>query len=161
MSSFQPFQVSTRARGFSLIELMIVIAIVGVLAAVALPNYNRYIARASRADARSQLLQAAQFMQRFYSANDRFDVDRSNNAVLDQMPANLKQSPADGNALYMLAIPAGTLTNASYVLQMVPVEGTRMANDECATLTFSSTGIRGVLVDGVAASATVRDACWR
>jgi type IV pilus assembly protein PilE len=100
-------------------------------------------------------------MQRFYSANDRFDVDRSNNAVLDQMPANLKQSPADGGALYLLAIPSATLTNASYVLQMVPVDGARMANDECGTLTFSATGIRGVLVGGVAGSATQRDACWR
>jgi type IV pilus assembly protein PilE len=140
---------------------MIVVAIVGVLAAVALPSYNRHIARASRADARSQLLQAGQFMQRFYSANDRFDVDSSNNAVLDQMPVNLKQSPADGAALYTLAIPSVTLTNASFVLQMVPVDGGRMANDECGTLTFSSTGIRGVLVGGVAGSSSVRDACWR
>ena len=149
------------SHGFTLIELMIVTAIVAILAAVALPSYNSHIARANRADARAQLLQAAQFMQRFYGANDRFDVDRGNNAVLDQIPANLKQSPADGNALYILAIPTSSLTNASYVLQMVPVDGTRMASDECGTLTLSSLGVRGVIINGAVGSAALRDACWR
>jgi type IV pilus assembly protein PilE len=50
--------------GFTLIELMIVVAIVAILASIALPSYTSYIARARRADARTQLRQAAQFMQR-------------------------------------------------------------------------------------------------
>ena len=84
-----------RIAGFTLVELMIVVAVVGVLTAIALPSYTSYIARARRADARAQLLQVAQFMQRFYAANDRFDQDRAGTSVLSVMPTNLKKSPAD------------------------------------------------------------------
>ena len=84
--------------GFSLIELMIVLVIIGVLTSVALPAYNSYMARARRADARTQLLQVAQFMQRFYAANDRFDQDRAGTSVVSVMPDNLRKSPADGTA---------------------------------------------------------------
>lgn len=83
-----------RIAGFTLVELMIVVAVVGVLTAIALPSYTSYVARARRADARAQLLQVAQFMQRFYAANDRFDQDRAGTSVLSVMPTNLKKSPA-------------------------------------------------------------------
>ena len=65
-----------RNRGFTLIELMIVVAIVAIISAVALPSYNNSIAKSRRAEARGQLLETAQFMQRFYSQNDSFSQDR-------------------------------------------------------------------------------------
>lgn len=147
--------------GFTLIELMIVVAVMAILATIAMPSYDSYVARGRRADARTQLLQVAQFMQRFYAANDRFDVDRSSNPVLGQIPGNLQQSPADGTAVFTLAIPTATLSNSAYTLQMVPVAGGRMANDECGTFTLTSTGVRGVVVGGTAGSTTLRDKCWK
>lgn len=153
-----------RIRGFTLIELMVTVAIVAVLAAIALPSYASYIARARRADARGQLVQAAQFMQRFFAANDSFSNDRAGNNVIDQMPASLKQSPADSAKLYELKIPVGVapLTNPmSFTLQMVPVAGGPMAQDPCGTFTLTSTGVRGVLVDGVPDNGTLRDTCWK
>jgi type IV pilus assembly protein PilE len=142
---------------------MVVTAIVAILASLALPSYWRYLAKARRADARVQLVQAAQFMQRFYAANDSYKTDRSGNAVLTQMPANLRQSPGDASstALYALTIPEATLGEMQYSLQMVPVVTGPMVGDECGALTLDSTGLRGVLVGGVAASTGVRDLCWR
>jgi type IV pilus assembly protein PilE len=148
-------------RGFTLIELMIVVAIIALLSAIAFPAYTSYIAKSRRADARGQLLQVAQFMQRFYSANDTYERDRGNNAVLDKVPASIKQSPADGTALYELQIPAASLSAAAYEVRMVPVAGRPMAADQCGTFTLTSTGVRGVLVNGVAGSATLRDTCWK
>ena len=152
-----------RTRGFTLIELMVVTAIVAILASIALPSYARYLAKARRADARVQLLQAAQFMQRFYAANDSYQADRSGNAVLTQMPANLRQSPGDASstALYALAIPDASLNAMQYSLHMVPFVNAAMAGDECGTLTLDSTGLRGVVVGGVAGSNGLRDQCWR
>ena len=153
-----------RRRGFTLIELMITVAIVSILAAVALPAYTSYIARARRADARTQLLQAAQFMQKFYASNDRYDQDRAGTAIIDAMPANLKQSPADGTGLYALSIPLGVspLTNAtSFTLRMIPVAGGSMETDECGGFTLDSLGIRGVWVNSAQGGAALRDKCWR
>jgi type IV pilus assembly protein PilE len=150
------------ASGFTLIELMITVAIIAILAAIALPAYSSYVARARRADARTQLVQAAQFMQRFYAANDSYRQDRADppKTVLEYLQETpLRQSPADGSAIYTLAVP--TATEAQYALQMVPVTGGSMAADECGSFTLSSTGLRGVLSGEVVGEQSLRDTCWR
>ena len=155
------------ANGFTLIELMIVVAIVAILASIALPSYSSYIARARRADARTQLLQAAQFMQRFYAANDRYDQDRASNGILGTsvgMPDGLRVSPSDSTALYQLntaITTAGnytaTVTTTAYTLTMAPISGRSMASDPCAMFTFSSTGVKGV----TSGATKTRDECWK
>lgn len=155
---------SRSLAGFSLIELMIVLVVIGVLTSVALPAYNSYVARARRADARTQLLQVAQFMQRFYAANDRFDQDRAGTSVVSVMPANLKTSPADSTTpFYQLN---GTITSAgsisvtvsttAYTLTMAPISGRVMANDGCGAFRINSMGVRTVTGTG-----KTRDECWR
>lgn len=146
-----------RFAGFTLIELMIVVAIIGIVAAIALPSYSSYVARARRSDARTQLVQVAQFMQRFYAANDHYATDRSGNAI--QIPGSLQVSPADGPKLYDLSVTTANAT--TYEIRMVPTAGRAMANDKCGTFTLTSTGVRGVLVGGLAGSATLRDSCWK
>lgn len=147
------------SQGFTLIELMITVAIIGLLASVALPSYSSYVARARRADARTQLIQAAQFMQRFYSANDSYSTDRASNGVFTVMPSTLQQSPPDGTAIYQLDTTAPS-TN-SYTLSIVPVSGGPAANDKCGTLTLTSTGVRGCKISGNACTTAQRDECWK
>jgi type IV pilus assembly protein PilE len=146
--------------GFTLIEAMIVAAIVAIIAAVAYPSYTSHIARGKRADARGQLMQAAQFMQRFYSANDSYQEDRAGNSVYSVIPTGLKQSPQDSTALYNLTVTASV---TAYTLTMVPAAGTTMVNDECKAFQFTSTGVKRIAnLDTTPISNTaLRDKCWK
>jgi type IV pilus assembly protein PilE len=147
-------------RGFSFVEVLLTLAIVAILSMIAIPAYTSHIAKLRRTQARLQLVQVAQFMQRFYSANDSYRQDRAGNQVSAQLPPMLTQSPAEGAAVYVLRIPDSQLTDAGYVLYMAPVTPGAMAGDRCGTFTLSGAGVRGVIVNGVAASTAVRDSCW-
>lgn len=142
--------------GFTLIELMVTVAIVGILASIALPAYSSYVARARRADARGQLLQAAQFMQRFYAANDQYSVSRDGSKTAAQAlaDAGLDHSPASGGQLYQLATPVVPTTENTFTLTMAPVATAGMANDACGSFTLNGAGQKGVT-----GSASV-DTCW-
>ncbi len=145
-------------QGFTLVELLVVIVIIGVLTAIAVPTYTGHVTRSHRADARVTLLQAAQFMQRFYAANDSFSANRAGSAVGAEIPAMLMQSPANGTAVYGLTV---TATVSSYTLTMIPDAAGRMAADVCGSYILTSVGTRGNIKDGEALTAAQRDPCWK
>lgn len=148
-------------RGFTLIELMIAVAIVGILAAIALPSYNSYVARGHRASARAQLLQAAQYMQRFNAANDRYDVDRNGTSVINIIPAALLTSPTEGEPLYEISIDGvntSTFASTTFTLIMRPIAGRRMENDDCGGFSVTQTGAKSI-TNNPTAQRTIT--CWR
>jgi len=147
-------------RGFTLIELMITLAVVAILAAIAYPTYQDSVRKSRRADAKSVLLNAAQWMERFYTENNRYDQNRAGTAV--SLPAGLTQAPIEGGTKYYNismtdCAGAAQVTADSFTLRAAPIAGSPQVNDRCGALTLTSTGVRGVCV----AAPPTADECWR
>jgi type IV pilus assembly protein PilE len=147
----------TSLRGFTLIELMITVAILGILSAIAIPSYTQYVQNGKRADARAALLQASQYLQRFYAANDRYDSDRSGTGIT--IPAGLTVVPQGAmgtDIAYQLTANIQTINAQDFTLKMEPLNS--MAADKCGKLTVTNLGVRSF--EDHATTAT-RTECWK
>jgi type IV pilus assembly protein PilE len=150
----QALHKSTGHAGFTLIELMVTVAIVSILAAIAYPSYTNYVKRGYRAAARSQLLQADQYMKRFYAANDSYSTDRGGTGVA--LPNRLRVSPpeaAAGSQLYSITVSSST-DGTAFTVTAAPASA--MTGDKCGSFTIDQTGRKGVQ-----SNTATRDECWR
>ena len=136
-------------RGFSLIELLVVLLIVGLLASLAWPSYRAHVQRSHRVQAATTLLQAQQFMERFYSVQGSYLNAAGQKPSL---PAALQSVTVDGQTLYAVQIEQAEAL--AYQLRAEP-QGV-MRSDACGVLTLSHTGLKGR--SGTAP--TVQE-CWR
>jgi len=147
MIAFNKQKFSFFQSGFTLIELMVVVAIVAILAAVAIPSYVEHVKKTKRAEAKAVLLEGAQALERYYSANGKYVTDQNTLPAVFPVTA-----PTSGTANYTIAV-AGTPTANTYVLQATRTGS--MAGDECGDFQLSSTGVRGL--DGASRRP---DECW-
>lgn len=141
----RPFR---RQSGLTLIELLIAVAIVGIITTIAYPNYATYLTKTKRSQATACLQEAAQYMERFYTTNLRYDqtsggvaVSLPNTACVQDMSAN-----------YTLAI--NSVSANAYALKVTPRGAQATADTQCGTLTLAQNGTRTISGSGSIAS------CW-
>ncbi|MCC8401307.1 prepilin-type N-terminal cleavage/methylation domain-containing protein [Paraburkholderia sp. MMS20-SJTN17] len=115
---------------FTLIELVIALAIVATLAAFAIPTYRSHIARTHRIDAASALYRAAQFVEG--AASDGVPA----------LPAGLDQAPQFGTPVYHVRVLPADDTNGGYWIEAAPAEAGPMRDDPCGTFVLDATGQR-------------------
>ncbi len=135
------------SRGFTLIEVMIAVAILGIIAAIAIPSYSAYMNKTRRVDAVTLLSEIAGEQQRFFTENNRYATDLTEMGYPDA-------AEESENGYYSVSVSAST--RSSYTLIAEPVAGAAQENDtDCGSFTITSTGIKGV--EGAAKPA---DQCW-
>lgn len=135
------------SSGFTLIELLIVVAIIGILSAIAFPSYQAYVERGDRAAARAAVIEAQQFMERFYAANDRYTTD-AGGTVSPTLPTRLQNVP-EGSPKYAITVNASAVN--AYTLTATPLQPV----SKCGNLTLTNTGIKGYSGSGSVGE------CWR
>lgn len=120
-------------RGFTLIEVLIVVALLGILASVAYPSYQEYVRRGHRAEARAELMKVAQWMERTATANGTYPVSTvtAQKTALDAMLSGLS-----GGTRYAYSVTS--TTGSTYAAKAVP-QGAQ-SQDSCGTLVLHHNG---------------------
>lgn len=150
------FQALVSRRGMTLIELMIVIAVIALIGSIAIPSYEAYVMKARRADARGALTIAAQRLERFATENPT--TGYSTATLSDSAtpgPTDVYRITSE-NGHYRLSLPAAQLSISAFVLEAARAGA--QASDPCGTLTLNEKGVRGVKAGTGSKSAAE---CWQ
>ncbi|MBA4741304.1 MAG: type IV pilin protein [Azoarcus sp.] len=123
---------TVRQAGFTLIELMIAVAIVGILIAVAFPSYQTYVAKSYRGKALACVVEHAQFMERFYTSNMTYVGAAPNLGCTTEN---------DLNTRYTLAV--NIVDQRNYSVTATPLGHQAKLEGRCGTLSIDQAGQRG------------------
>ena len=156
---------ATRAAGFTLIELMVTVSIVGILAAVAVSSYGYATRKSRRTEAKTALLSLAAREERYFSTNSTYTND-AGNLGFSATSQTLFQMPV-GNNYYQVSVCVGTNIptacngaqavgpGATFLLQATAI-GIQAKDTTCATFTVDNTGVQASNTSAPAAST----GCW-
>ncbi len=153
-----------RQAGFSIIELMIVVAIIGLLAGIGIPSYREHVTKGKRAEGKAALIAAASRLERYYTQNNCYPSPSCGSPVSSDSAAALTNTGINGfsgdaadtsKAAYNISL---TVTPQVYTITAVP--RSPFVDTKCGNLTLSNTGRKWTQSNGTSDDTTRVDGCW-
>jgi type IV pilus assembly protein PilE len=141
-----------KTGGFTLLELMIALAVAAIVAAFAVPAYRAHVNKGHRMEAATAVLRAAQFVEA-----TRLEQSDASEALT--LAAGIDQAPAQGKAVYKLRVLPDSGANGGYAIEAEPVPEGPMERDACGVFVIDGAGQRGNRVDAEL-DASQSAACW-
>ena len=138
-------QIPNRSQGFTLIELLITVAIIGIIAAIAIPMYSDYVTRSRRADGQAKLMQVAQDLERCYTQYSTYNHDSC--SVFASEPVISDQG------FYVITVGWGDPVNESTFKLTATAQNDQAVDTDCKTLTLTHLGEQS-------ATGPDKDSCW-
>ena len=168
MSNVNMISKKGSAKGFTLIEIMITVAILGIIASIAVPSYVEYVRKGKRADAKVELLRLAQMQESFFVQNLSYAKNLTASKATGGLGLGTTVLSEQGE--YSLAIsdkePSGCNGLSSgtpctgYTITATPVSGKSQANDsDCKGFTINNVGQKGITV--ASATTAMIQKCWK
>lgn len=147
-----------KADGFTLIELMITVAVVGILSALAIPSYNEYILRSHRSDAKNAVLAVAQRLEQNYTIAGTYAATQAGVAINDAsiVTWGYGQIPLSGTARYSITFLGAAPAATTFTLVATPSGA--QAGDSCGTLTLDNRNLRSAAGQNNRGAKTIE--CW-
>jgi type IV pilus assembly protein PilE len=146
---------SAATRGFTLIEVMIVVVIVAFLAAIGFPSYLSHVRKSARAEAKVRLMQVAQLQERYFTEKNTYVADAAPLLGLAAGATIYSNGNNDASSAYQITVAAGSSgIGTSFTLSAVP-QGSQTNDTECATLRLLHTGKKEISGSGNATQ------CWK
>ncbi|MCF7222346.1 type IV pilin protein [Lysobacter sp. TLK-CK17T] len=145
-SRMHPGRTHRRVRGFTLVELMITVAIVAILAGIAIASYDWAVIKSRRSTAAGCLMEQAQFMERYYTTNMTYLTAAGGAPALPGCDDEIEN-------FYAFEFVPGSVNANGYTIRAVP--GTNQNDEKCGTLTLNAQGVKGE-----SGSAATADDCW-
>jgi type IV pilus assembly protein PilE len=139
-----------KKNGFTLVELMITVAVVAILAMIAIPNYTQYVRRGNRTDATKTLTLDAQALERCYSQAFSY-------AACAGAPAGGPVPSVEGKYNVTITIPDPAQPAPSYIIQAVPLAPSQVADTACALFTLNTANTQFAQTSALAPNTQT---CW-
>jgi type IV pilus assembly protein PilE len=143
MQADRGYPMNTRAKGFTLIEMLVVVAIVAILAAIAYPAYQNYIRRARRADGKELAMRIAAAEERYFTNRNRYSTN-----LADDIHVNSTSEKG-----YYSAVVTLDHDEQTYLITLSPQDAQQ--DDECGDLRINNTGFKDQ-----SGSADANGKCW-